>query len=54
MTTALRITDQYIADHPKSRALHAQARAVIPGGIAHDVRHMSPFPLTMERASGAY
>jgi len=54
MTTTLRISDQYTGDHPKSRALHEQARAVIPGGIAHDVRNVRPFPLTMERASGAY
>lgn len=54
MATTTRITDQYIAEHPQSHALHQRARAVIPGGIAHDVRNIRPFPLTMARAEGAY
>jgi glutamate-1-semialdehyde 2,1-aminomutase len=54
VATTTSILEQYIADHPKSRALHERARKVLPGGIAHDVRHISPFPLTMDRAEGAY
>ncbi len=52
-TTTTGITEEYIAAHPKSAAMHAQARGVIPGGIAHDVRNVRPFPLTMTHASGA-
>jgi len=52
--TTTRITEQYLAANPQSRALHERARKVLPGGIAHDVRHISPFPLTMSRAEGAY
>ncbi len=54
MTTTLSITEQYRAANPKSWALHERARKVLPGGIAHDVRHIKPFPLTMSRAQGAY
>lgn len=54
MVTTTNITEQYRAANPNSRALHERARKVLPGGIAHDVRHMKPFPLTMDRAEGAY
>jgi glutamate-1-semialdehyde 2,1-aminomutase len=37
-----------------SRAMHERARASIAGGIAHDGRHQSPFPLYVSRADGAY
>ena len=54
MVTTTRITEQYIAANPKSRALHERARKALPGGIAHDVRNIKPFPLTMSRGEGAY
>ena len=54
MATTTNITEQYVAANPKSRALHERARKVLPGGIAHDVRHIKPFPLTMSHAEGAY
>ena len=54
MTTTMSITEQYLAANPQSHALHERARKVLPGGIAHDVRHLSPFPLTMSHAEGAY
>ncbi len=54
MATTTGITDQYIAEHPRSYELHQRARRSIPGGIAHDVRNMRPFPLTMSHAEGAY
>jgi hypothetical protein len=34
--------------------MHERARASIAGGIAHDGRHQSPFPLYVSRADGAY
>jgi glutamate-1-semialdehyde 2,1-aminomutase len=37
-----------------SRVMHERARASIAGGIAHDGRHQSPFPLYVNRAEGAY
>src|SRR4051812_6458868 len=54
MATTTRITEQYVAANPKSRALHERARKSLPGGIAHDVRNIHPFPLTMSHAEGAY
>ena len=40
-----KILDTYRALHPKSAALYERARAVIPGGITHDSRHLKPFPI---------
>jgi len=47
------IQEQYRASHPRSAALTERARAAIPGGITHDIRHLLPFPTYIERASGA-
>jgi glutamate-1-semialdehyde 2,1-aminomutase len=46
------IQDTFRAMHPKSAALAERARAAIPGGITHDIRHLLPFPVYMDRASG--
>jgi glutamate-1-semialdehyde 2,1-aminomutase len=46
------IQEEYRATHPKSAALWERARAAIPGGITHDIRHLQPFPAYVERASG--
>ncbi|MGH7354655.1 MAG: aspartate aminotransferase family protein [Candidatus Rokuibacteriota bacterium] len=46
------ILDEYRARHPKSAALAERARAAIPGGITHDIRHLQPFPVYIERAQG--
>ena len=46
------IVDRFRAEHPKSAALSDQARQAIPGGITHDIRHLVPFPIYVERASG--
>ena len=54
MTTTTNIIEQYEAANPQSRVLHERARHVMPGGIAHDVRNIKPFPLTMSHAEGAY
>lgn len=48
------IIEHYRAANPKSHALHERARKVLPGGIAHDVRNIKPFPLTMSHGQGAY
>jgi glutamate-1-semialdehyde 2,1-aminomutase len=47
------IHDTYRATHPKSLALAERARAAIPGGITHDIRHLTPFPVYIERARGS-
>src|SRR5437868_6015558 len=54
MATTTSIIEQYQAANPNSRALHERARKALPGGIAHDVRNIKPFPLTMSRGEGAY
>jgi len=38
----------------KSKARHLKALEVFPSGIVHDSRHMKPYPLTIERAEGAW
>jgi glutamate-1-semialdehyde 2,1-aminomutase len=48
------IHERYRALHPKAAALYARARQVIPGGITHDVRHLTPFPIYVDRAAGAH
>jgi glutamate-1-semialdehyde 2,1-aminomutase len=39
---------------PASKARHLAAREVFPSGIVHDSRHMTPHPLTIERAEGSW
>jgi glutamate-1-semialdehyde 2,1-aminomutase len=47
------IVERFRAAHPNSAVLADRARRSIPGGITHDIRHLSPFPVYVERASGA-
>jgi glutamate-1-semialdehyde 2,1-aminomutase len=47
------LQDDYRHRHPKSRALAERARTAIPGGITHDIRHLVPFPVYVERAAGS-
>jgi glutamate-1-semialdehyde 2,1-aminomutase len=47
------IQDDYRARHPKSAALAERARRAIPGGITHDIRHLTPFPVYVDRAAGS-
>jgi glutamate-1-semialdehyde 2,1-aminomutase len=47
------VQDEYRARHPKSAALTEQARRAIPGGITHDIRHLLPYPVYIERAAGS-
>ncbi|MEK7364084.1 MAG: aminotransferase class III-fold pyridoxal phosphate-dependent enzyme, partial [candidate division NC10 bacterium] len=48
-----RLLDAYRAAHPKSLALWERAARTIPGGVTHDIRHLRPFPVYVERAQGA-
>ena len=42
----------YRAATPGSAALAARAVELLPSGIAHDARHMDPYPIYIERAEG--
>ncbi|HEY7521335.1 MAG TPA: aminotransferase class III-fold pyridoxal phosphate-dependent enzyme [Methylomirabilota bacterium] len=46
------IQEEFRARHPRAAALADRARAAIPGGITHDIRHLVPFPVYIERARG--
>jgi glutamate-1-semialdehyde 2,1-aminomutase len=46
------IQEVYRARHPRSEALAARARQAIPGGVTHDIRHLMPFAVYVDRASG--
>jgi glutamate-1-semialdehyde 2,1-aminomutase len=37
-----------------SRKLFEQAKQLFPGGVTHDLRHLEPFPIYVERAEGAH
>ena len=44
----------YATRTARSAALAARARAVLPSGIVHDSRHLTPHPLYVTRAEGAH
>ncbi|MFZ0217673.1 MAG: aminotransferase class III-fold pyridoxal phosphate-dependent enzyme [Candidatus Dormiibacterota bacterium] len=44
---------EYARTFPTSESLVERARRVLPGGLAHDSRHLAPFPLYVERARGS-
>ena len=46
------IAERYRKALPGSWARWERARRVIPGGITHDGRHLTPFPLYIDRAAG--
>ena len=46
------LTEAYRALTPGSATLAAQARTLMPSGIAHDSRHFDPYPLYVRRALG--
>jgi glutamate-1-semialdehyde 2,1-aminomutase len=52
MEKRMSIVETYRAKHPKSAALAERARAAIPGGITHDIRHLSPYAVYIDRAAG--
>ncbi len=39
---------------PKTEALHARARAVMPGGNTRTILYSAPFPIRAEKAEGAF
>jgi glutamate-1-semialdehyde 2,1-aminomutase len=47
------ILEAYGKAHPKCRQLSERASRAIPGGVTHDIRHLPPFPVYVERALGS-
>ncbi|MBI1734141.1 MAG: aspartate aminotransferase family protein [Candidatus Rokubacteria bacterium] len=47
------IVERFRSLHPRSASLAERARRAIPGGITHDIRHLVPFPVYVDRASGS-
>ncbi len=52
--TSTTIRHEYEERFAGSLAVHGRSRAVIPGGITHDGRHLKPFPVYVTRAQGAH
>ena len=59
MTTATvslkesKILRAYADKTPRSRALHEQAKALLPNGVTHVGRYLEPHPVYIERAAGS-
>ncbi len=47
------IDERFRRAHPRSEALFRRACAAIAGGLSHDIRHLSPFPIYVDRAQGS-
>jgi glutamate-1-semialdehyde 2,1-aminomutase len=47
------LTERFEAEFKDSRKLHQQAMEVFPNGVTHDLRHLEPFPIYVERAQGS-
>jgi glutamate-1-semialdehyde 2,1-aminomutase len=50
---AASLTELWARENPRSAALHARARRLLPGGVTHDVRLADPFPLAVTSAAGS-
>jgi glutamate-1-semialdehyde 2,1-aminomutase len=50
--TNSRIVAAYRERTPRSAALAAEAREVLPSGLTHDSRHLTPYGIYVERAAG--
>ncbi len=48
------LDQKYIQTFPTSRTLAEKGRAIFPDGVTHDLRHLEPFPIYIDRAKGAY
>ena len=51
--TKVSVEEQFRRAHPRSEALFRQARAVIAGGLTHDIRYLRPFPIYVDRVQGS-
>jgi glutamate-1-semialdehyde 2,1-aminomutase len=48
-----KILRAYAQKTPRSAALHAQAKAMLPNGVTHVGRYLEPHPVYIERAAGS-
>lgn len=48
------LAERYEAEFPNSRRLFEEAKRIFPNGVTHDLRHLEPFPVYVERAAGAH
>jgi glutamate-1-semialdehyde 2,1-aminomutase len=46
------IHETFLAKHPTSARLAERAGRAIPGGVTHDIRHLRPFAVYIDRAGG--
>ena len=46
-------SEAWAAANPRSRSLSQRSGRVLPGGVTHDVRRATPFPLAVARAEGS-
>src|SRR5262249_32626590 len=46
-------SDRFLAARPKTRALHDEAKAVMPGGNTRSVLYAAPIPIRVAKAEGA-
>jgi glutamate-1-semialdehyde 2,1-aminomutase len=49
-----KILRAYFEKTPRSRALHARARALLPNGVTHITRYLEPYPIYVNRAAGSH
>jgi len=47
------IEERFRAAHSRSAALFQRAVKAIAGGLTHDIRHLRPFPIYVDRAEGS-
>ena len=47
-------TAEYAAKTPRSRALHEEAAAVMPGGNSRTTTFFDPYPFAIQRGQGAH
>jgi glutamate-1-semialdehyde 2,1-aminomutase len=50
----MNLADRYAAEFPISHRLHDQAASIFPNGVTHDLRHLKPFPIYIDRAEGGH
>jgi len=48
------LTERFETEFANSRRLFRQAQQLFPQGVTHDLRHLEPFPIYIDRALGAY
>ena len=46
------IAEEYVRKHPGSAELYEKAKSHFPGGVTHDTRYVTPFPIYMTHGDG--